>query len=678
MQDLDKLFGRAGRRRPIAPTLSPDDQDRLVNALKLFGGAESNFADGLRKLARQWVDDGDSLELRAISLLVADLVEQGWSIRPAIDHFIFEPPSLLRTGDQSNDEVKQRVQKALQSHRDRQLQEPSVRDFLRRMERPAKRVDGRRSSILDLIDDGRDLAQHLGAALALPEDRRLRALRRVIDPIVEVCEAGERCADTGLLLTDVWRYFRHTWSLEYRSIPGRQMMVLVRNAARPNRPIMGIAMLASPVMRLSSRDNWIGWTVSAAERLLASGSWRPRDFMAAVTTRLEKSISEVRWDDLATEAEINQPTENAVFRLQQRAYGAAREREAALKEAFKKGTAATRVQTTRSGKTDWREASNDLLFVRKRAEILGELLHAKLAFSELNLRRPSRAALLGMIQSKGGQKAVEIALAEFRKSGLASRVADVSVCGAVHPYSELLGGKLVALLLTSKEVRDGYAARYGGQVSIIASQMAGRAVVRPADLQILTTTSLYGLSSSQYNRLKIVGGRFKGIPFDIAWQKIATSSGYGTMHLGPETLQALKQMAERRHDARRINNLFGEGTSPRLRQIREGLDALGIASDSILHPATPRIFYGCELEPNARADLLSNRKRRSRAPSSMKSIGAAWRARWLLPRISNPDVQILLRIADQGVQSIRRVLHPNEELDNSEQLSLFEDTAERH
>jgi Domain of unknown function (DUF4338) len=62
-------------------------------------------------------------------------------------------------------------------------------------------------------------------------------------------------------------------------------------------------------------------------------------------------------------------------------------------------------------------------------------------------------------------------MVEVRKAGLASQVADVSVCGAIAPYNSLLGGKLIALLRASKEVRDAYRNRYAGQVSIISSQM---------------------------------------------------------------------------------------------------------------------------------------------------------------------------------------------------------------
>jgi hypothetical protein len=246
------------------------------------------------------------------------------------------------------------------------------------------------------------------------------------------------------------------------------------------------------------------------------------------------------------------------------------------------------------------------------------------------------------------------------------------VCGAAQPYNELLGGKLVALLLTSREVREAYARRYGGHVSVIASQMAGRPIVKPADLQIVTTTSLYGVGSSQYNRLHLKADDHRGVPSGIRWTAIEKSSGYGTIHLGPETLQALRQMAERRHDARRINNRFGEGTSPRLRQIREGLDALGIESDKILHHATPRIFYGCELEPGARDMLVCmGRKSSGRAPT-VAAIGAAWRRRWVEGRLLNPEIDVLERIRQLGPASVRLALHPDEELRDLDQFELFE------
>lgn len=675
MNEDDELFGRAGRLRSFTPTLAPDDQDRLVNLLKLYGGAETNFPSALRKLCKQWIDDSDSLEMRTILLLVSDLLDQGWSIRPAANHFIFEPPSLVRGANETIMCVKERVQRSLRIARDRQLREPSVRQFITRMERPFTR-GGRPTSILDLIDDGNDLADALEQVRLLPELKRLAALRKVVDPEIEVCEAGARCPDTGLGLIDIWRYFRHTWSHEYRSIPGRQMMVLVRNAARPNRPVMGIAMLASPVMRLKARDKWIGWLRPAAEARVVSGEWKARDFVKAMRARLDASIADIRWDDLATAAEIDKPTEKLVFRLQQKAYGAAYQRELALKEQFEKGErGALQRDPVKLKETDidWRAASEDLLFVRKRAEGLSELLFAKLVLDEFDLQRPTAETLAPLFASRRGQRAIDIALAELRKVGLSSQVADVSVCGAAEPYNEILGGKLVALLLTSREVREAYARRYGGHVSLIASQMAGRPIVKSAQLKVLTTTSLYGLGSSQYNRLSLRAKEHWGLPFDIRWKAIEKSSGYGTLHLGADTLQALRQMAERRHDARRINNRFGEGTSPRLRQVREGLDALGIESEQVLHHATPRIFYACELGANACASLRSGRERASSRAPSVGAIGEAWRRRWVAGRIENPEVDVLERMRFLGIDSVRRTLHPGEgDLGELDQLELFE------
>ena len=668
MSDEEAWFGKAGRQRAIAPTLGPVQQTQLLNTLKLNLKVAENFSSALRDTARQWIDDGDSVELRATSLLVADLVDQGWRINLRDNRITFEPPGLSAATGERAEDVKARVQRSLRVGRDRQLQEPSVRAFIRRMERQVPRIDNGKSSVLDLVDDGRDLARRLAEVRNLPAGEQEAALRAVVDPVVEVCEPSVRCRDTGLLLNDIWRYFRHTWSHEYRSIPGRQMMVLVRNAARRNRPVIGIAMLASPVMRLSTRDTWIGWLRPAAQALVDSGEWSAHRFIQSLKVRLDASIQDLRWDDLVDPQAIAAPGESLVHRLQQLAAGAAYRRGQQLRASYADNRdgddpdpSIARVQPWVAD-GDWRRASEDLLFVHKRAKSLADLIWAKMALERVEADTAEETAFR-LFATPVGQRAVDIALAETRKAGLSSRVADVSVCGAVHPYNELLGGKLVALLLASREVRDAYTKRYGGAVSVIASQMAGRAIIKPADLKVLTTTSLYGLGSSQYNRLRLRADQHWGIPSDLEWSAIGRSltGGYGTLHLGSDTLHALRELGERRHDARRINNRFGEGTSPRLRQIREGLDALGVESDKVLQHATPRIFYGCELEPGARAVLRSSGARAPRRAPSVAGIARAWRNRWALKRIDNPDVDILDRMAALGPISIKAQFHADEE-----------------
>ena len=655
------LYG-PGRQRLFSPYLAPGERDRLYDVLDLGNVIPPSFANELRSLARRFIDDGDSLKLRTICLLIADLHEQGWRVDFAKGRITFAPPGIGRENQQTPDEIKERVRASLQAARQRQLAHPSVRQFLTRMERRTLRPTGR-FSVLDLVDNGADLATAIRALSHLSESERDAALARLVDPVIEVCEPGVKCRDTGLALIDIWRYFRHTWAHEYRAIPGRQMLVLVRNAARPRRPIIGIAMLASPVMRLACRDNWIGWLRNAAHDRLETGLWDAPDLAESLRTRLTRSISELRSDDLVTAREIRSPSEAVCLRLEQRAAGAIAEREAQLRRFYEKYRDEDgRVKPHRGevksalGDVNWRRASEDLLFVRKRAENLALLLSAKRTFASARLTRDPAAGLQALFASTAGQRALDTAFAEFRKAGLSSQVADVSICGAIHPYNQLLGGKLIALLLASREVSDAYSRRYGVQISVIASQMAGRPITKPAELRILTTTSLYGVGSSQYNRLKLSRADHPELDNDLWWDAIGKSltGGFGTLHLGAETARALRDMALLRHDARRVNNRFGEGTSPRLRQIREGLDALGLKSDAILHHATPRLFYGCELEPRAREALVGMADVAG-PTSNARSVAAAWRRRWLSKRVLREET--LCKLASLGPSSVHMALH---------------------
>lgn len=652
--------------RPFEPFLNPSEREELHGLLDFSGPTPPRFADNLRSLARSYIDDGDGTKLRAICLLFADLFDQGWQVSLKKGALLCEPPSIDRNNDQTIDDVKLRIRSALQSSRRRQLEEPSVATFIQRMERRTLRPQGR-TSVLDLIDSGDELADEMERIGILADEDREAALAGVIDPVVEICHSDARCPDTGLPLNDIWRYFRHTWAHEYRPIPGRQLLVLVRNAARPNRPVIGIAMLASPVMRLTARDNWIGWLRGAMESNLNSGTWDAPALAQAMVERLDASIADVRWDDLVTPEEIEEPVENTVLRLEQKASGAAFARDLELRAHYGASMEQDgRVRPLRGAvkaahpETDWRAASEDLLFVRKRAELLAQLLSAKQTFRAANLLVKPEEALSQLLAAKSGQRAIDVVLTEFRKAGLSSRVVDVSICGAVAPYNELLGGKLVALLLASKEVRDHYAERYGGQVSVIASQMAGRAVSKPADLRVLTTTSLYGVGSSQYNRLVLRAVDHEGLDHDLRWDSIGKSKtgGFGTLHLGTDTAHALRQMAQTLHTSRRINNRFGEGTSPRLRQIREGLDALGINSDSILHHNTPRLFYACELGSGSRDSLMGMESEEFHA-SPVSTIASAWRRRWLDGRAKRPETREALRTL--GPATVQRSLHATED-----------------
>jgi hypothetical protein len=645
--------------RTISPNLPPKVMGKLSAFIEIKSELGRNaLAASLRRLHELWEDESWSLELRAVALVLADLIDQGWEATANGQVIQLQPPGLRLVGE-SAEQAKQRLRRALQTGRDRQLADPGVQKFLGRMHRVVLRPQGR-SSIADIIEDGAELAELLRRLVGLPAEDAIARLKNVIEPIIEVCEEDSKCSVTGLRLIDIWRYFRHTWSLEYRSTPGRQMALLVRNAARPKKPVIGIAMLASPVVRMRVRDDWIGWNPEPFMERLRAGIWDPEVALRALVARIEKNIAEIRSDDLVSPDELAFPSERTILRLEQKCAGAALTRQRELEEEYSRAeelneAVRSQRQLTRGSRDsfDWREASEEMLFVRKRAETLGRLLDAKRTFQVLNWSQGGTVLLENLIRHPNGLRTLSVALQEVRKVGLSSQIADLSVCGAIAPYNALLGGKLVALLAASREVRELYRARYGGQVSVISSQMAGRAIYRPAELKILTTTSLYGNGSSQYNRLRLKAADYPELDFDLEWRKLAKTAGFGTVHLSGATVRVLREVSQRNYGARRINHRFGEGSSPRLRQVREAVEALSIDSEAILHHATPRVFYGCELHPGAVNQLLGLYPTTESQGPPANVIANLWRQRWLLGRIHNAE--ILDRVRQSNPDTLRSV-----------------------
>jgi hypothetical protein len=648
--------------RKITPYLPPDILAKLCSFIRTKQEQGDSLRASLRALDVKWRNEPWSLQLRTTALVLADLLDQGWRIA-ALDHAIELTPPGLRSGAETAEDAKMRLRHALQVGQQRQLLDPSVQSFLGRVMGYRWR-GGVKSSVLALVDDGAELSRLLRAARDKPPEATLRDLRKIIRPSIEIASEDARCSVTGLKLLDVWRFFRHTWSLEYRSIPGRQLPLLIRNEARPNRPIIGIAQLASPILRTKPRDNWLQWTPEPFLAALKQGVWPIDDTIDALRNRIDQGIGELRFDDLASAHEIGNPSQSVIMRLEQRAAGAAVERENALREVYLKSAGDVRSQKDDANQEwadqDWFDASGEVLYVRKRAETLARLLQARLTFESVSRDLRGEDLLHRLLEDRHGSQALSTALQEVRKAGLSSQIADLSVCGAVAPYNALLGGKLVALLAASREAHDAWRTKYEDQVSIISSQMAGRPIRKPADLKVLTTTSLYGRGSSQYNRLHLRADTYKGLKGGLEWKQLEeTTAGFGTVHLASDTVQRLREFSENAYGARRVNNRFGEGTSPRLRQIREGLDALGIESNDVLNHATPRLFFACALHEDAKAQLLGLTWKASSKLATSDQIAEAWRQRWLSSRIHSDDV--LRQVANRNAETIRNDLLPVDE-----------------
>ena len=193
---------------------------------------------------------------------------------------------------------------------------------------------------------------------------------------------------------------------------------------------------------------------------------------------------------------------------------------------------------------------------------------------------------------------------------------DAYVLGAVPPYNYLLGGKLVALLATSNDVRNHFVARYEGRKSGILG------LVREPHLVLLTTTSAMG-RSSMLNRLKRDG--------QPIWESLGMTMGWGHFHLGNGQFEAMADFMRQEYPDVFASYKFGGGPSWKLRVIRECLRELEIPQTALQHGVQREVF-AAPLSSNWREFLQG----RSQVPGffdrSLSDLTSFFRERWLLPR----------------------------------------------
>lgn len=585
----------------------------------------------------------DELKALVYMNVIADLVTHGWAL------------SLLTKGriklfldESDNFRSKDEVRKRHLLERDDQLRELSVREFICGMERRRLTPYGWHS-IFSLIRDGPGLALQLEAVNAINEEvNRAVKLSQVIQPYLQIIRDGEVCAHTGLLLSDIWRYFRHTWVTAYRSVPGRSMMILMRDAAEPNHPVIGIAALGSAVVQQSVRDEWIGWDSNKAlERLLRLS---PQRLTKWIYQQIEDFLEGVYIRDLIrlgviARREISNPTQVAIQRLRDESAKAMAEHRDHPEKSIHK----TVKDEKRMSLSDWQARAETSLFRSKRSKILSDLLEMRRIMAEAFAGTDTQDDYEKILHRREVRNVIA-RLSRLRKAECVGiNIMDITVCGAIAPYNALLGGKLLCLLLCSPEVGQAYAERYASQPSLIASCMKGAAVVRRSRLVFLGTTSLYGRSSSQYNRLKIAAECLNGEPGQtLQYKRLGLSVGYGSFHLSNETVEVMSVLLGRVSGGRHVNSIFGEGVNPLMRKIREGLDLVGLPSEDILLHGNQRIVYGVALASNMQDFFLGLDKDpkyllpQSNPQRVSAQLVAFWRNRWLRHRITRPEVLELI------------------------------------
>jgi len=577
-------------------------------------------------------------DFAAVSLAVhvlCDLACQGWSLRQDGNTVAIAMPG--KSADREED--RERVRRALSLARLEQLAKPSVRAFIKRMETRRPGPKGW-TSVFSLMRDGRELADALEAVSSLAQSpARADALEQVTRPYIQFVVDGERCRWTGLALSDIWRYFRYTWLTPSRSVPGRNMMILVRDAAVEPHPVIGIAALSNSIVQQRERDAEIGWD---RQGVLSEIATSPSDDLANwLMDALHERISEVQASDLMTDVEFMRPSNETIDNLVRLAVS---EREKHQMHGEKLG------YRQRQHDTDWETLAGLHLYRSKRALALADLLKIQLGFKASGFTEVTAKSLTTAADCPAFRDAVARLVRVVKATRVGINMMDISVAGAIAPYQAILGGKLVSLLLASPEVRNAYSRRYAALPSVIASAMHGSAVSRTPNLVLLCTTGLFAGGSSQYNRVKLPASVLGGREGVVRYQKLAAETEFATFHISEKTLAQMAVYAAQTDRGKTVNGIFGEGVNPKMRKIREGLNAVGFPPEHVLRAGSPRSVYMIPLAHNYK-DVLLGRccepdyilPNCERDGDATAAIAAFWRKRWLNCRIASPTVMADVR-----------------------------------
>ena len=194
--------------------------------------------------------------------------------------------------------------------------------------------------------------------------------------------------------------------------------------------------------------------------------------------------------------------------------------------------------------------------------------------------------------------------------------------GALPPYNELLGGKMVALSLVSNEIRKAYEKKYQNRKTLLKKRKI------PSRLLFITTTSAYG-KSSVYERIKYKGEKVSMF--------LGFTSGAGTFHLPQELYEELLLFLEQEGiDTKRG---YGTGPSRKLKLVDLGFKKLGlknITGSYIFH----NIKRGYYLFPHIKNlhSVIQKNKRPLWYNRPFKELTDFWLQRWCVPRSERKKV----------------------------------------
>ena len=162
-----------------------------------------------------------------------------------------------------------------------------------------------------------------------------------------------------------------------------------------------------------------------------------------VSSQLDECLAEIYVDDLIEDGLYSprlwsRPTESAIERLE-------KEADFPRRRDHYRFVLSGDLKKTPSTVEGWKGRAESDLFRSKRCLVLAELLRARMALDNYLWPKPTKGGLqLALADNRLGKRSRESS--GRRRAIRWDRIADLSVCGSIPPYSDVLGGKLVSML----------------------------------------------------------------------------------------------------------------------------------------------------------------------------------------------------------------------------------------
>ncbi len=205
---------------------------------------------------------------------------------------------------------------------------------------------------------------------------------------------------------------------------------------------------------------------------------------------------------------------------------------------------------------------------------------------------------------------------------------EVTVCGAIPPFTHALGGKLVVTFLAHPQILSVTQRTDSSILRNIFDVEQVQQLLPNYGILALTTKGLYPSHSALYNRAEV-----PGIVNAIRLEKLGETKGQTATLFSARTAKLARLMQSAFEGRRLVSTVYGTGGAKRQRLIESAILSMGLP-ETFVHAGIRRPVYGLPMVRNPEGVIWAGEEpswlveRGSNARSYSEQATLLWRKRW--------------------------------------------------